>query len=378
MQNSKVKMQKSGLKLKTLRFYILFFAFAFYLLTFFGCETVPPGQVSSVYEINGVQYMPLLPLCKANGIAWSYDIYAQTINLTKDLHRINMRVGDNTMLVDGQQQYLHHPVDIHQGELVVPLKFREYISDMLARGPYVTKKAPVVISNLRRVIIDPGHGGTDPGAISRAGLKEKNVNLDIALRLAHMLKESGVEVIMTRNSDIFIALSKRSDIANRSGADLFISIHANANPTRGLNGFEVYYVSNRIGDYQRASLAARNSALKLNSASFGSRSHDLKVTLWDMIYTNNRAESIELGKLLCRAMDSSVDVRIIGVKGANFYVLRNANIPAVLIEVGFLSNTQEERRLRDGFYRQQVAESIFEGIGTYDKDAALIMEASRR
>ncbi len=142
-----------------------------------------------------------------------------------------------------------------------------------------------------------------------------------------------------------------------------------------MNGLEVYYVSPGADDSKRAYAAARNAPLDLNSNCFASNSLDLKATLWDMIYTRSRADSIELSRNICRAMDKNLGVRVIGVKGARFEILRGARMPAVLVEVGFLSNSSEEHMLKNSYYRQKVAESIVEGIHDYSQTIALVEAA---
>ena len=185
-------------------------------------------------------------------------------------------VGEALVLVDGLPQHLKHRVDFYQGMIVVPYKFKEQILDVLP---------PLSLLNIKTIVIDPGHGGFDPGAIGRTGLKEKYINLDIANCLAKLLRNDGINVMMTRSSDKFISLQKRVEIANEAKADLFMSIHANANHVRGLNGFEVYYISANINDSDRALATAREVSLDLDKSNFDHLTLDLKATLWDMIYT---------------------------------------------------------------------------------------------
>ncbi|MCX5714512.1 MAG: N-acetylmuramoyl-L-alanine amidase, partial [Candidatus Omnitrophica bacterium] len=122
----------------------------------------------------------------------------------------------------------------------------------------ITYRAAVPLVKIKKVVVDAGHGGYDPGAIGRTGLKEKDVNLDIAKRLSNLLRSEGVKVTLTRSSDTFVSLGKRVRLANDSGADLFVSIHSNASRTRSLCGFETYYVSHGVNDSKRAAYAARN------------------------------------------------------------------------------------------------------------------------
>ncbi|MFA6350642.1 MAG: N-acetylmuramoyl-L-alanine amidase, partial [Candidatus Omnitrophota bacterium] len=233
------------------------------------------------------------------------------------------------------------------------------------------KPSSVCYLNIKKVVVDAGHGGYDPGAIGRTGLREKDVNLDLAKKLKRLLEVQGVQVVMTRSSDAYVPLSRRVEIANRSQADLFISVHSNANRTRSLNGFEIYYVSPSANDSKRAINAAQNIPLNLNPDYFASRSTNLKAILWDMIYTDNRAESISLARSICRSIDRDSDTRVIGVKGANYYVLKGATVPAILIEIGFLSNSAEEKLLRNGSYRQQVAVAIVDGVNQYAKKLSM-------
>lgn len=356
------------------RHYLFLLPFYFFLLTFLGCVSAPIREVSiPTYNIGDVTYLPLTSLCDLKGINLSYDTYARALILNRGLHKISLRIGDTMALVDGEAQYLRHPVDLYQGMVVVPLKFKEQVLDVLFPdivSPY-KKEIALVKIKIKKVVVDPGHGGTDPGAIAASGLREKDVNLDIAKRLSRILGLDAIDVVMTRSSDRYVSLSGRVDIANRVRPDLFLSIHANANRVKSLNGFEVYYVSSKVSDSSRALSSAKSLALNIDSSCFASRSLDLKATLWDMIYTFSRAESINLGERICRVVENNLDARVLGVKAANYYVLKGVSHPAVLIEVGFLSNTNEERKLRNGFYRQKIAEAIAEGLRKYAAELAL-------
>jgi len=345
-----------------------------------GCATAPLKQAFPTYNLNGVTYYALIPLCEAKGISWQYDTFTKVAVLNKGSHRINLKVGDDLVLVDQRAILLNHPVDLYEGAPVVPAKFKEQVIDTLFREEKITPKKVISFSlsrKIKKVVVDPGHGGNDPGAIGRTGLREKDVNLDIARRLAALLESEGVNVVMTRNTDRFIPLGTRVQITNNSKADLFVSIHSNANHTRSLNGFEVYYVASSLNDAKRALFAARNANLNLDGASFASRSVDLKAMLWDMIYTYDRAESIQLAKNICKSVGSNMDVRVIGIKDARYAVLRGSRIPAVLIETGFVSNYNEERMLKNGFYRQKIAESIMEGLSDYAQELILAEAAQK-
>jgi N-acetylmuramoyl-L-alanine amidase len=318
-------------------------------------------------------YVPLVVLCNVNGIDLDYDTYARTVTLRKNAHRINLRLGDTLVLVDGAAEHLKDPVDIYNGAVVVPHHFKDTIVDVLCKATRASFRRPFAALEIKKIIIDAGHGGNDPGAIGKSGLKEKDVNLDVAKRLVKLLRERGLNVVMTRSNDTFISLARRVEIANRADADFFISIHSNANRVRSLKGFEVYYISPRANDTRRALQAVQSAVLDIDRGCFASASPTLKAILWDMIYTYSRAESIELAKSICRNIDRDLDLRVLGIKGANFYVLKGVHIPAVLIEIGFLSNGEEERLLRSGYYRQQISEAIMQGIEDYAAEYTLAM-----
>ncbi len=342
----------------------------YYLLSTFliGCATVAPKGGLPGYSINGVNYLPLISLCDAKGINFEYDLITRNILMSKDNHKINLRVGEKMVLVDGAAQYLKHPVDIYEGMVVVPLKLKEQIFDSLFKE-YISRKEVVMPPiRIKKVILDAGHGGNDPGAIGRTGSREKHVNLDIAKRLETLLKQESIQVIMTRSTDSFISLDRRVDIANDSQADLFVSIHANANRVKSLTGFEVYYPASDIDDSRRALYAAQHARLSLGDSFYATPSLDLKATLWDMIYNYDRAESMRLGRLICSVVGRDLDCKILGIKGAHFQVLKGARIPAVLIEVGFLSNSGEENFLKNSYYRQKIAQGIKDAILNYAWD----------
>lgn len=342
-----------------------------------GCATIPAGDNIATYSIGGATYYPLVTLCDLRGVQMKYDPLTRTASLSKDLQHSSLRVGDALVLVNDVVLHLNFPIDIYQGTIAVPRQFKEQVFDVLFRQSIPShRRLAVGKIRLRKVVIDSGHGGNDPGAIGKNGLKEKDVNLDIAKRLSILLRAEGVQTVLTRSTDKLIPLSTRVNIANRAGADLFISIHSNAARSRSLCGFEVYYVAPSVSDSKRAALTARSASLNLKDTVF-SDSYELRTIVWDMIYANSRAESINLSHSLCKIMDSSIDANILGVKNARFQVLKGITMPGILIEVGFVSNLNEERLLRTGAYREKLAAGILEGIRDYAQDMALVEVVSR-
>jgi len=356
----------------------LFFLCILLVLLISGCATVPTGENIAAYFISGQTYYPLVSLCDLRGVQMRYEPLLRTVYLNKDAQTVNLRAGDALILVNDNIMHLNSPIDLYQGTIVVPRQFKEQVFDVLFKQTTMAYRRPGAGKiKLTKVVIDSGHGGNDPGAIGRSGLREKDVNLDIAKRLSNLLRAEGVQTVLTRSSDRFIPLSSRVSIANNSGADLFISVHSNAARSRSVSGFEVYYVAPSVSDSKRAAFTVRNASLNLKDAEFAGGNQDLKAIVWDMIYTNSRAESIELSHSICKIMDSCIDANILGVKNARFQVLKGIRMPGILIEVGFVSNLNEEKLLKTGAYRQKLAQGILEGLRDYSQDMALVELSTR-
>ncbi len=221
---------------------------------------------------------------------------------------------------------------------------------------------------IRRVVVDPGHGGKDPGAVGPRGTEEKNINLHLALELAELLRtKQGYEVLLTRMDDTFVPLEARAKLANTYHADLFISLHCNASLASRLSGFEVYFLSEKASDPHADAVARlENAVLALEGKDVPSTTQ-VETVLRSLVKNANINESSALGSLIERYTTRLISERALGVKQAAFYVLRGAQMPAVLIEVGFLSNPKEEKRLLDSRYRQRLAAGILQGLQAYDR-----------
>jgi N-acetylmuramoyl-L-alanine amidase len=218
--------------------------------------------------------------------------------------------------------------------------------------------------NVKRIVIDPGHGGKDPGCNSRGGVKEKNIVLNIAKILARRIEtEIGCQVFLTRNKDVFLPLERRTAIANMKKADLFISLHINAHKNRNIRGLETYFL-NMATDERSVMVAARENATSEKNIS------DLQAILNDLMLNTKINESSRLAHAVQKGMLSKVQrkykrVRDLGVKQAPFYVLIGAEMPAILVETGFLTNRTERNRLKSKTYQEAVAEGISAGLRTY-------------
>jgi N-acetylmuramoyl-L-alanine amidase len=229
---------------------------------------------------------------------------------------------------------------------------------------------------LTRVVLDPGHGGHDHGTTGRAGAVEKEVVLDVAMRLGKLIEERlGAEVVYTRTSDTFLSLEDRTRIANEQRADLFLSIHANSSPYRGASGAETYYLS------FTASKADMEVAARENAGSQRSM-HELSDLLRQIALQDKAAESREFAaKVQATSHELAVQahgkIRNRGVKKAPFVVLVGAQMPSILTEIGFVSNAREEALLQRPDHRQKIAEALYKGVYQYSQTLSHFSVASR-
>ncbi len=219
---------------------------------------------------------------------------------------------------------------------------------------------------IKKIAIDPGHGGKDPGCLNKKlGLKEKDLTLDIAKTLKELLENEGYQVILTRDRDVFLNLEERPAIANSKGADLFISIHVNWSRHSGIRGIETFYL-NFATDPEAERVAAKENEASSRSLS------QLKDILKKIALNEKIRESKALSHFIQRGMVLEMkkyyrDINDLGVRGAPFFVLIGADMPATLVEVSFLSNEVEARRLSDPIYRARIAYGIYQGIENFVK-----------
>ena len=269
---------------------------------------------------------------------------------------------------------LRNSIILKNGKYFLPINFLTDIlpSALPEKLKYIHNKivAETPIDNsIRKIVIDPGHGGKDPGAI---GFSKKNLEKEIALTIAEKVKNKlsenlDVEVMLTRDKDEFVSLQSRTKFANEKGADLFISIHCNAHRSNTATGIEVYYLSTAKTSDERAVEALENSVVYdyEGGEEAVQKYNDLQLILADMAQNEHLEESYDLAMELQDDLVTSTYCFDRGVKQANFYVLRGAFMPAVLIETGFLSNADEEKKLSNANYQNKIAQSIFEGIKSF-------------
>lgn len=237
-------------------------------------------------------------------------------------------------------------------------------ADNTAAGRVPSSMMRALGLKINRIVIDAGHGGHDSGTLGPGGIEEKDVVLDVALRLGKLLKQRlGADVIYTRSDDTFIPLETRTAIANQAQADLFISVHANSSPDTSARGVEVYYLS-FTSSADALEVAARENAVSNESI------HELsdlvkKIALSDKI-NESRAFAEDVDESLYAGLDEgNPGLRDRGVKKAPFVVLIGANMPSILAEISFLTNPNDAQELRQPEYRQRIAESLYRGVSRY-------------
>ena len=239
-----------------------------------------------------------------------------------------------------------------------------------------TKEIPAVNVDLTKeknrwkldtIIIDPGHGGKDPGAIGYRGTKEKDITLDVAKRLVKKIERNmNINTILTRDEDIFIRLQDRTKLANSNNGKLFISIHANSAEDRRANGFETYMIGMNKNAAAVRTAARENAVLDLEGGSTTKLTDEalIKVTIAQSGFANG---SEKFAALVQEEMNKRLQSKDRGIKQAGFYVLAYASMPNVLIELGYISNPAEEKKLKSSQYRDILATSIYRAIERYQQ-----------
>ena len=210
------------------------------------------------------------------------------------------------------------------------------------------------------VVIDPGHGGKDPGAIGIGGTKEKDIALAVGKYLRDELKKD-FNVVMTRDSDEFITLTNRSKISNGIGADLFISVHINSAENSKLSGMEIFYFSKKSSPYAERIAEFENSV----GAKYGEDANSIVQIMGQIAYNKNQEKSIKLAQGLNKDMSARMKMRDRGIHGANFAVLRGINSPGILIELGFIRNPEDHRKMTNRTNQKIMAQKIAEHVRKY-------------
>ena len=333
-----------------------------------GCAAPHPrpsaAGVVTPTRIGGLDYLPLQSLCARTQATCQWDRHARTVTVQLGVLQMAGRENSDLVTVNGFPQRLAGPIVVYHGAVMVPRVLEDWLSRLGLPPP--TPPAPAAGGHvIHRVILDPGHGGHDPGATGPDGVREKDVVLDVGRRLRDQLTARGVEVLMTREDDTFIPLGERTRLAAAQDADLFLSIHANASRNKRVHGVEAYYLRETQDGSDWAWSAAGTLAPHVEGSMLGGQDRTLKAILWDMAHAEHRREAVELSMRLCRALREQVHLRSRGVRGARFHVLRTATMPAVLLEIGYITNPEEEAHLADPAFREAMAEALADGALHY-------------
>jgi N-acetylmuramoyl-L-alanine amidase len=237
-----------------------------------------------------------------------------------------------------------------------------------AAAPPIESAGPAAAATPLTIVVDPGHGGTETGAIGPGGLQEKDVTLEIARRVAAALpRVLACRTVLTRDTDLLIALDDRTSVANHEKADLFLSIHANSSRAASAQGSETYYLSLEASDKIAQEVASRENAAPgaPTPAPGAAANPDLDFVLWDLAQSAHLKESSELAEAIQAELNGVSPTANRGIKQAPFRVLVGATMPAVLVEVAFISNAEQEKKLKNPEFQQAVADAVARAVARF-------------
>lgn len=328
----------------------LFYLFVV-LLPLAGCATLPQIQP----PVQGTR--PVTGICAQYALDCRWDAMAETIVMNYRGTSIKAMVGSEVVMIGGTSLTLSAPLLYRKGVVLVPADFERVVF-----GSKPERPSPFASDRHVVFMVDAGHGGKDPGAIGFGGLREKELNLDVAKRVADSFQKAGVKVILTRSTDEFLELHERTALASRPEVDLFISIHANANKNKGARGVEVYYAGLLNKEDIKSPQRRTNLRRTCEKMSVRGEMGVVKDIVDDMLYTSKFMISPGLADAVARGFENDTGARTRGSKTARYFVLRNTLVPSILIEVGFLTNPREARLLKDNAYRQKIADAIVKNV----------------
>lgn len=299
--------------------------------------------------------------------------YADRVKLDPPSARFDGKLIERYRLRDGRTISIETGPDYNRYETFELRNPFRVVVDLKPEPTKVSKRdMPSTKKQSKTIIVlDPGHGGVEKGAVGSSGSLEKELTLAIARRLRRELerRNPSISVVLTRDEDRLLALDERTAIANHNQADLFVSIHANASRGSSAAGAETYYLSTDATDE-----AARQLAIKENNSTRAAervRNGQLDLVLWDLAQNQHLAASSALAESIQRQLNALTGTRNRGVRQAPFRVLQGAMMPAVLVEVGFISNPQEESKLRSTSYRTSVVEALAAAVEEFLLDLKL-------
>jgi N-acetylmuramoyl-L-alanine amidase len=372
------------------------------VLSFLFCIAVPalPSSESiTIIRVNDGEFLPLDELIPRSGLEHSFDMISQKGKLYRKSHYAVYGVGLSVALVDGTLHKSSAEVRRQGGRVLIPLDTGELMIQSLnpelrltrkdgmliverrideekVHDRKIEKKRPGAGDRISFIVIDPGHGGKDPGAVGTGGLREKDITLKTARYLEKKIRTElpNVRVFMTRGDDRFVELSGRTEFANRllkkNENGIFLSIHVNSSLSSRISGFETYFLSqNPTNEEARNTAALENNVVILEDRSKRKKGHDdVDYIEAMMITTQIQKESSALAGSIQEGMSKknrTFGAR--GVKKADFFVLRGVLMPAALVEIGYISNKKESQYLKKESHREVVAEGISQGVVMFIK-----------
>ncbi len=349
---------------------LVVFSFAYADITVEYKSSLAPEVIKTI-DINSTEYFNVFELNKTFKANISDDLLDQRLNVNIYGEQL-IFLMDSSLLQYGSDCFnMTYSMIQQDGKYFLPIGFLTNILPQIFEDRISWKddkliaEAPID-NSIKRIVLDPGHGGKDPGAVGYSKKHfEKEVVLELALKLKKKLEQQlDVVVLLSRSKDEFVSLQQRTKFANDNHADLFISLHCNAHRSSKVDGIEVYYLSTAKTDEARAVEAMENQVVyEYEGGKEAVKKYDdLAFILADMAQSEHLEESFNLGANLQTALVNSTKAYNRGVKQANFYVLRGAFMPSVLLEFGFLSNKEEEKKLVSSSYQEKLIDSVFIGI----------------
>jgi N-acetylmuramoyl-L-alanine amidase len=331
--------------------------------------------------LEGARYVSSLELLRALGVEGEWHPGRGELLARVGRMPLRLRAGSRTLEYGGRRFRLARPPRRASEGLLVP---EEFIGPL--RAAFIENAPPTLArlpewTALRTVIVDPGHGGDDRGAEGPGGVLEKDVTLAVARRLAERLRaELGCRTVLTRTSDRAVSLPERTAVAVRESGDLFLSLHANASPSPSAAGYETFIVSAQASDAEAERLAEIENAAGGPGPSLLPTSF-LQQTLQDLIHSESMEESQRLAALVQEYLGAALRGPNRGVKQAPFWVLAGVEMPAVLIELGFMTNLSEGKQLADPVIQSRMAEAIADAVAAFRFELDLrhgVTERSRK
>lgn len=331
-------------------------------------ETKP--QTITTRDLDGIEYVDFESL---------HQVFKSHVKIEYDQNRVFyylfgeqfIFMMNNCFYIYGPENFnMHYPLINRAARLYVPAIFvREHLPLRL-KGKVSSSGKNLVLTkpqdnSINTVVLDPGHGGKDPGAVGKTiKAREKDINLAVTFKLKAMLeKELGLNVLLTRSDDSYVTLGSRTRFANEHKADVFVSVHTNAAVSRAGYGIETYYLATSVNSSSRAVEALENDVVELYEGAGAKQKYDdLAFILSDLSQAEHLEGSNQLATLVHENLIFGTRNNDRGVRQADFYVLRGAFMPAILIELGFISNANEEAKLVTPEYQERLARTIFEGI----------------